>query len=456
VLRRLILIPREQEGKKDVQPAMRSSTILTILLLFGTCTARAEQVATSGAVATYEGLSEPQAKALVETLAAARTVYISDFNFDMPQTVTLSVACGAGHPTRLFNDGNDRIELSIPSADSLAPPAKSGAFHLYGLCHELGHIAMYRTLRDRDWLTGAGAEGWAHFAGSVVVDKLYAAKGEKLWPDPYDYRADGTRRLEQQLKAASPSDIDRAAGAWRDLDAIVGHAGMVKLFAAWQKAQPDLAAPSKPLLAATVATFPEKQAALEAWWKSAQPLLVRARPKSGFAKVSVPRTKLEGTPQTLKGDDDAADGKSSIAGGGHARLFESPAEGEWYVTAVSIHGARYGAAAPPADQFDIALCDSDMHPIAVWKEPYKAFDRGNAKWVKFQVPQPTLLPQKFYVCAAFRPTARNGVYVDFDSSTKDHSRIATPGVTGSPLEQGDWMIRVEIDRAKGDDSLRRK
>ena len=414
---------------------------------------RAEEGSAAGVRVTFEGISKEQANALVETLSVARSIYTDEFGFDMPEMVVLAVECAPGNATRLFNDGRDRINLSIASPRSLAPPAKSGTFHLYGMCHELGHIAMYRTLTDRDWLTGAGAEGWAHYAGSVVVDGVYAKRGEKLWPEPYDYREDGTRRLEKQLKAAKPSEIDVAAGQWRALDAIVGHKGFPVLFAAWQKAQPDLSAPSKPLRAALLEAFPDKKQALETWWTEASPLLVQDRPGSGFAKVTIDPKKLEGHPQTLKEDDDAADGKRSIAGGGHARLFEAPGEGAWYLRSVSIHGARYGAPAPPADLFDIALCDAERHPIEVWKQPYKAFERGQAKWVKFEIGGPTLVPGKFNVCAVFRPTARNGVFVDYDSSTQGHSRVATPGAAGEEFKQGDWMIRVELDRAKGADAL---
>src|SRR5207244_315788 len=140
----------------------------------------------------------------------------------------------------------------------------------------------------------------------------------------------------------------------------------------------------------------------------------------------------------LKEDDGAPEGKKSIAGGGHARLFAAPAEGEWYLRSVSVYGARYGPVAAPADQFDVALCDDQMRPIAVWKHPYKLFDRGAAKWVRIDLTQPTLVPAKFNVCVVFRPTAQNGVFVSYDSSTKGNSRVAKPGEAGNALEQGDW------------------
>jgi hypothetical protein len=39
------------------------------------------------------------------------------------------------------------------------------------------------------------------------------------------------------------------------------------------------------------------------------------------------------------------------------------------------------------------------------------------------------------------------------ASTRGNSRVATPGAPGDVLKQGDWMIRVEIDRPKSADAL---
>src|SRR5439155_9675515 len=169
------------------------------------------------------GISEPQAQAIADTLAEARKAYVELFGFDMPARIECTVECGADKPTRLFTDGEDRVFLSMPSPDKLLRPSKSGTFTLYGLCHELGHVAMYRVLKDRGWMTSAGAEGWAHYAGSIVVDEVYKARGETLWaPDPYDYRADGTARLDKQLKERSPSPVALGAGKWLALGKIVG------------------------------------------------------------------------------------------------------------------------------------------------------------------------------------------------------------------------------------------
>jgi hypothetical protein len=288
-----------------------------------------------------------------------------------------------------------------------------------------------------------------------VVDRVYAAKGEKVWPEPYDYRADGTARLTKQLASASPDEVVCGAGRWQALEAVIGIKEFAKLFAAWQAADINPSKPAEKLEAALVAVRPEKADALKKGFADAAPLLVAARRESGFARVELPAAKIESKPLTLAGDDGSADGKRSIAGGGHARQFDAPAGGEWYLRAVSIHGARYGPAAPPADTFDVALCDAEMRPIAVWKQPYKLFERGQAKWVRIETP-PTLVPAAFNVCVVFRPTARNGVFVSSDSSADGHSRVATPGEAGNPLKQADRMIRVELDRPKTADALRKQ
>src|SRR4051812_23464200 len=193
-------------------------TRLTILSCLAVSTlAPAAVVEAPNAQVKYEGIDEKQAKAIAQTISAARKVYVDEFGFDMPETIVATVSAKAGQPTRLYNDGLDRLNLSIPNAALLDRPQKSGVFHLYGMCHELGHLAMYRLLKDHDWLTGAAAEGWAHYAGSVVVDRVYAAEGEKLWADPYDYRQDGLVRLKKQLSAASADSIVKAAGEWMEL-----------------------------------------------------------------------------------------------------------------------------------------------------------------------------------------------------------------------------------------------
>jgi hypothetical protein len=397
----------------------------------------------------HSGIDETHAKAIAETIAAAREVYVTHFGFDMPETIRASVTCAPGQPSRLFTDGSDSLFLSMADKQTLTPPGKSGTFTLYGMCHELGHMAMYRVLRERDWMTTAASEGWAHYAGSVVVDQVYTAKGQDLWSDPYDYRADGTARLAKQLSSATPSPIAKGAEQWQKLDAIVGAKSFPKFFAAWNSASPDK--PADALLSTLIQAHPQKKQALRDWWKQASPLLVESRQASEFKKTQIPASRLTGRPAKLAGDDDTADGKRSIAGAAQGRRFT--AADRACLTAVWIHGARYGAPKPPTTSFDVVLCDDQFRPIATWPKPHAAFQRGEPAWVRLDVP-PTLVPGTFYLCVNFKATATNGVYLDFDTSTQGNSVTGTPGKEPQPFEQGDWMIRVEVDQLKEADALR--
>ncbi len=426
---------------------MRCISALTVLAVV-VVPALAEDQTTDHVKVVSTGIDTAQAKALARTLEAAWKVYGEHFKFEMPEKVQLNVECGPGKRTQLYTDGESRMFLNMPKKDVLAKPATSGIFNLYGMCHELGHIAMYRTLKNRDWLRGDAAEGWAHYAGSTVVVAVYAAEGPDLWPDKYDYRQDGTARLKRQIAAGKLEGTTAAASQWLALERIIGKSGFVELFTAWNDAEVDASKPADAvkLQEAAAKLWPDKSAELTKWWRAASPLFVEMRPASDIKAETTVAMRLAGQPITLKYDDGTKEGQRSIAGGGHARKFIAP-DNDWYIRSVTVFGARYGHPQPPAENFDVALCDAKMRSIAVWKKPYSTFHRGDHKWVRMEV-QPTRVPKEFYICLDFKPTATKGVFVASDSSTKGNSQVATPGKPGSELDGGDWMIRVDLDRLK--------
>jgi hypothetical protein len=434
---------------------MRSIPLLAEALCFSILApALADTASAPNVEVTYTGISPAQAAAVADTLSAARALYVDDFALDMPEAIKATVTCADDQKTRLFTDGQSHVTLTLSSAAQLDRPSKSGVFNLYGMCHELGHVAMYRTLKDRDWMTGPAAEGFAHWAGAYVVDRVYESNGEKLWQhDPYDYRVDGLARLKKQLAAGKPDETTRAASLWQELDGIIGHKQFPKVFASWQAAKVDPADPARALIDALVQSNPRKKQALENWWKLAGPVMTTKIEASGFKAATLTKDKLTGRPALIAEDDNTPDGKKSIAGGGHARQFAPPGAGDWFLTAVLVHGSRYGPAKAPDTTFDVTLCDADLKPIAKWTHPYSAFARGDAAWVRLAIP-PTRAPKDFQVCLTFRPTASSGVFVSLDSSTSGHSQSGTPGKPGPALKEGDWMIRVELDQAKGADALK--
>ncbi len=152
----------------------------------------------------HSGISDSYARAIAQTVSTARAVAVEIFGSDMPETITATVERVPDQRGWLFNDGQDRIFLHLSSEKKLLRPATSGVFTIYGLCHEVGHLAQYRAIPDRDWMTSAATEGWAHYIGSRIVDEVHARAGENLWPDAYNYLADGTRRLKGQLASRNP------------------------------------------------------------------------------------------------------------------------------------------------------------------------------------------------------------------------------------------------------------
>ncbi len=145
-------------------------------------------------------------------------------------------------------------------------------------------------------------------------------------------------------------------------------------------------------------------------------------------------------------DDNKAAGKRSIAGSGHAVRFEAPGEG-WSLTAVKIHGARYGYPRAPAEDFFVYLCDDEFHKIVEFPFPYSKFKRGRSEWVTLKV-KATPVPPKFIVGVGFNPEATKGVYVSHDGAGKGKSVVGLPDEEPEPFPKGDWMIRAKLERTK--------
>lgn len=410
-------------------------------------TAAAAEVRVPHVVVTYDAIGQKYAEAIAKTVAAAREVCATDYRFDMPSTIQVRVNVNPRQRPRLFNDGVDTFSLTVRSERDLAKPATSGIFHLYGLCHEVAHLAMYRPIRDHRWMTGAAAEGWAHCLGSHLVDRVYSKEGDKLWPDAYDYREDGWKRLQAQLKESAPSETVRAAGAWAEFVRLAGKAKMADVFAAWGKASVDLTNPSAALQPALVAAGGDK---LDEWWRTSEALIVVKRESSKFPLTQVPANAVIGQPKELARDDDKPANKRSIAGGGHAVRFEAP-DDSWYLTAVRIFGSRYGLPQAQED-FEVFLCDEDFNQIASFKFPYSKFQRGRDQWVTLAV-TPTNVPQKFIVGVGFNPSAQKGVYVHHDAEGSADSLVGLPGREPTAFDKGDWLIRAAIDQTKDRDAL---
>ncbi|MHB8865704.1 MAG: SHD1 domain-containing protein [Pirellulaceae bacterium] len=158
---------------------------------------------------------------------------------------------------------------------------------------------------------------------------------------------------------------------------------------------------------------------------------------------SVAATDLTGKPQELRNDDGEAAGKKSFPRG-IASTFKVDGE-DAYLTAVRVHGGRYGTPRPPKEDFHVTLCDENFNKIADFAYPYSKFERADPKWVTLRC-KPTKVPREFVICLNFDPTATKGVYVSHDK--EGTSLVGLPGKRAGKFTGGDWMLRVEIDTLK--------
>lgn len=397
-------------------------------------------------VVAYTGVSEAYVHSLARTAELARESAIAKFGFDMPEKIYIDIRLDPKQHVRLFTDGKDHIFLTIRSDKDLLKPSQSGIFHIYGICHEIAHMAMYRLIPNHDWLSPDGAQGWSHYFGSRLVDEVYAKEGDKLWPDKYNYLADGTARLQKQIAG---ENTNPGMKVWMELAAVVGDKGVAPIFKAWGKAVTDLSDPGPALYKAMVGINPDKR--LEKWWETAVKILVLKQQRSTFGPKAVKGEDLSGKPIELAHDTGTSAGKKSIAGGGHAVRFEVQGK-DWFLTEIRIYGSRYGMPAPPRENFHVWLCDSDFKVIVDFPFPYAKFGRGQPQWITLKV-KPTSVPSKFIICAGFNPTGRKGVFVHRDGTPGKNSLVGLPGQSSEEMTQGNWMIRAKVDQLKMADGL---
>ena len=153
---------------------------------------------------------------------------------------------------------------------------------------------------------------------------------------------------------------------------------------------------------------------------------------------------LRSKPTILTRDDGQAAGRQSIGASGHMVRFEARGPNS-FLTAVQIHGSRYGLPTPPRENFHIWLCDTNARVIADFPFPYSRFQKGPEQWVTFET-KPTAVPARFLIVVGFNPTVTKGVYVSRDAQNSGESFTGLPGQTPRAFRGGDWLIRVSLDQ----------
>ena len=166
--------------------------------------------------------------------------------------------------------------------------------------------------------------------------------------------------------------------------------------------------------------------------------------ENGGAPTTAPTART----QVLKYHDGKADGKKSYGGSGEMIEFTMP-EGFTKLTAVVIHGSRYGTAEAPQEDFTVSVMDEGRGAVLhTQNAPYRLFVRGPERWVTVRFAKPVEVTGTFWIALDFKAHQTKGVYVSFDTSTGgEHSLIGTPETEQKAVDfRGDWMVQAVVGK----------
>ncbi|HUT73251.1 MAG TPA: hypothetical protein VM221_00260 [Armatimonadota bacterium] len=400
---------------------------------------------------SYAKVDPAYAQAIARICDTALAGYEDLYGLEMPARIAVHVSLDPQQPLRLWTDGDASIFLQLSDEWDLQPPQLSGVFNVYGFCHELGHIAMYRRMSSLVGIPDGVAEGWADYSGAMICGHVWEKLGQRAWPQPHNYyEQGGPGRFERRMQGFDPARSGPEAQAAHVLyliDKRYGRATVGRALAAALAERPDGGRLVRLFRAELVkltgdeaagALIPERMLESRTAFDGPPPNLDSL---AGFRGL---QARADDAGLLLYYDDEAMEGKRSVGGSGHVIQFRAPA-GNWRVDAVWLFGSRYGAAEPPPEDFSIFICDAGMNVIAEMRKPYSLFARGPEKWVIMPF-APVEVPSGFHVCVSFSPTATKGVYVAYDQSqSAGHSRVGVPHArVTTPLPDFDWMIRVHL------------
>ncbi len=294
----------------------------------------------------YARFDEKHAEALGRILEEALKVYESH-GFRMPRKATLEAQIDPSS-TELWTDGESQMYLHLKSKELLAPSTRTGVFNIYGMCHELGHIAMYRSMENLMGLPQGVGEGWAHYAGSVVVTEVAGRLGRSIWPEYYDIaEVEGIGRLKRAAEQAEPWDkmepTSRASLVFYRIETEYGRDKLAAAMTAALAERPTGKA-LMPLLLSKLRAVTSNSTAAD--WVPESVLVPRVEWQTkernpGDDFFADQKVEKDGEGLWLFYDDGTMEDKLSMSGSAQTVLFRLP-EGSWQLDGMKLFGARYG------------------------------------------------------------------------------------------------------------------
>lgn len=402
----------------------------------------------------YSGLPMSYAEAIANMADATFDFYRSAYHFDMPDRLFIETSVANDQLNGIWISDDHTIQLRYNSDRELAPPNRSRVDTIYGLTYRMADLARIRTLGEAPWLTDAAARGLSHLLACRMIDRLHVMFGRPLWPQPWDYVEKGWPELRDKLDHRNEPDAIRAAAVWHAMEADFETGVVGDTLATWRRAAVSGSRPAEDLLAALAGRTVDshKRSKLRRWFREFEPLCVWDNGKRARFEKSFNTGQLTRDARLLQYDDQKPDGQEVVSVGGHITTFQSPPD-QWYLKELRFHGERFGDVPRNGKDFAITIFDEKFKAVASWRKPFGLLRGGGPDWHRIGLPV-TRLPEKFVVLIDFGSTKDVGVRLSTDTSTKGHSASGDLRRGVTPLDEADWMVRVEIDRRKNDNPLK--
>jgi hypothetical protein len=393
---------------------------------------------TDHVVVRYSDISDDYAAALARVAEAARAIAIDKYAFDMPQSITIHVV--TGESPSLTSSAKGEMTLVVRSEADLRRPTDSGFLAIYNVCREVARTALARSMRRYVWLSPSGYEGWIQYLASRLVDDVAVQEGPDLWPDKYDYIADGTQRVKKRYEGVTDNTIWQGTLMWSALGDIVGDKGFARVFAAWGVLSPNPQKPTAAVRRAFLQAVPGEAAA--DWWAKAEPLLVQAFPKARLGSDAT----LVGQPTVLSHDKGEAVQALAIPAEGCAVGFEVDSD-DWYRTGIDVYGARSIQGGPAKKILNIWLCDEHLQEIARFSQSASAFPINGQGLMSVKI-SGIRVPRAFLVCVSSVPPGDGDILISTCGGDASYNFTGMPDGDLTPCPGGNWMIRATVDRSK--------
>lgn len=356
--------------------------------------------------------------------------YQEIFGVTFPAPLWLIIRPVEAEQSSLYTDSERRIWVDLADIADLAPDSSYN--WTYGVAHEIGHIALHQYAPSGLQVPEDVDQGFAHYAGSVVLDYIWEQLGPAGYPTPFDYSWVGTPRLDHDC-----GSLHRFGGGsacvFRAASTQGSHEEVLRaLETAMDRADED-----HPLIGEVRAEVAGR------WGEPAIAALGAIEPQ---------------LPAPLEGEGD----HRACAGGGSEPEWHrcgTGTAGELDVAkhlahqAVAFHlpgpGRLVGIQAQLAE-FDgqperpalLWVLDGSFQPIARLPGRSAVPLDEPSDWVPLLGGDYVVhVPEDFVVCV---DSDGDGSIVRSDPSSTGHSFMAAPGGALVAHPDGDWMIRVRV------------